>query len=82
MLVLAISLIKAVLKQVLAAVGLLSFLATGGAATHKSVYKECGTIPNLTPSLRSTCISNSSKEATHYNAMDWGRKKSKTKKGK
>lgn len=61
LLVLVISLIKAVLKQVLAAVGLLSLQATGEAA-HKSVYKESGTIPHLTPSLRLTRISRSSTE--------------------
>ncbi len=82
MLVLVISLIKAVLKQVLAAVGFLSFLATGGAAPHKSVYKESATIPHLTPSLRSACISHSSKEPARYNDMDWERKKSETKEGK
>lgn len=77
LLVLVISRIKAVLKQVLAAVGLLSLQATGEAAPHKSVYKESGTIPHLTPSLRSTCISRTSTEPVRYNDMDWERKKSK-----
>lgn len=42
LLVLLICLIKAALKQVFAAAGLLSLQATGGAAPHKSVYKESG----------------------------------------
>lgn len=71
-----IELVISVIKAALAAVALLSLQATGGAAPHKSVYKESGTILHLNPSLRSTHISRSSTEPARYRDEDWERGKS------